>query len=358
MKHVANKVAPDTGELAEGAAATIKVPPTDELPEPPPPDLGRRMIQPRTLLGFLIAAVALYFFFKRGFDLDFHEVWGEIQRASIPIFLLAIGIYYTSFFFRTLRWQTLLANVGYSRANNVPMPSTFGLGEILYLSWFANCVTVARLGDAYRGYMLKRAAGVSFTVTLGTILAERLVDLVVLAGLLAISIFGAFRGTLPPGVEQVLIAGVGIAVIGTVGLASLRRLRPLIERLLPDRIFQHYAGVERGIIGSIRQVPRLITLSVAGWLVEGLTLYFTALSLGARISLLGALAVALVASLLSTIPFTPSGLGFTEAGMVLVLKQLGMDDTTAGAVALLNRLINYWSIVLFGAVLYIFSRKK
>jgi hypothetical protein len=47
--------------------------------------------------------------------------------------------------------------------------------------------------------MLKRSAGVSFTVTIGTILAERLIDLVVLAGLMAVSIFVAFRGILPPG---------------------------------------------------------------------------------------------------------------------------------------------------------------
>jgi uncharacterized protein (TIRG00374 family) len=61
---------------------------------------------------------------------------------------------------------------------------------------------------------------------------------------------------------------------------------------------------------------------------------------------------------LTTIPFTPAGLGFTEAGMVLILKQLGLDDNAAGAIALLNRVVNYWSIVVFGAILYIFSRKK
>jgi hypothetical protein len=44
--------------------------------------------------------------------------------------------------------------------------------------------------------------------------------------------------------------------------------------------------------------------------------------------------------------------------MVLVLTRLGLDTNTAGAVALLNRVINYWSIVAIGSVLYIFSRKK
>jgi uncharacterized protein (TIRG00374 family) len=61
------------------------------------------------------------------------------------------------------------------------MPSAFGLTRIMYLAWFTNCITVARLGDAYRGYLLKKAMGVSFAVTLGTVLAERLLDLLVMA---------------------------------------------------------------------------------------------------------------------------------------------------------------------------------
>lgn len=333
-------------------------PAAEEATTDAPPDIGKRVFQPRTLLGFVIAAVALYLFYKRGFDLDFSEVWAQMRRASAPILILALIVYYSSFIFRTLRWQTLLGNVGYSRENGVPLPSAWGLSEILYLSWFANCVTVARLGDAYRGYMLKRSAKVSFTVTLGTIFAERLVDLVVLAGLMAVSVFAAFRGVLPTGAEQALIGGVALAAIGLLGLASLPRLRPLIERLLPERLFRHYAGVESGLVGSLRRLPQLTGYSVAGWLIEGTTLYLTATALGAHLSIVGAIVVALVASLLTTIPFTPAGLGFTEAGMVLILKQLGLDDTTAGAVALLNRVINYWSIVVFGALLYIFSRKK
>jgi uncharacterized protein (TIRG00374 family) len=333
-------------------------PAAEEATTDTPPDIGKRVFQPRTLIGFVIAAVALYLFYKRGFDLDFSEVWAQMRRASAPILILTVIVYYSSFIFRTLRWQTLLGNVGYSREQGVPMPSAWGLGEILYLSWFANCVTVARLGDAYRGYMLKRSAGVSFTVTLGTIFAERLVDLVVLAGLMAVSVFAAFRGVLPTGAEQALIGGVALAAIGLLGLASLPRLRPLIERLLPERLFRHYSGVESGLVGSLRRLPQLTGYSVAGWLIEGATLYLTATALGARLSIVGAIVVALVASLLTTIPFTPAGLGFTEAGMVLILKQLGLDDTTAGAIALLNRVINYWSIVVFGAILYIFSRKK
>jgi len=344
-----------TPEGDEPRAATT---PAEETVIGAPPEIGRRIFQPRTIIGFLIAIAVLYFFYRRGFNLDFGEVWAKMRSANGPLLVFTFFVYYSSFIFRTLRWQLLLGNVGYSRKAGVPMPSTLGLGEILYLSWFANCVTVARLGDAYRGYMLKRSAGVSFTVTMGTILAERLLDLVVLTGLMAVSVFAAFRGSLPPEAESALIGGVILAAVGLIGLASLRHLRPLIERILPERLFRHYHGVESGIIGSLKGIPQLTGFSIAGWMIEAITLWLTARSLDAPLSIVGAMVVALVASLLTTIPFTPAGLGFTESGMVLVLGRLGLDPNLAGAVALLNRVINYWSIIVIGAILYLFSRKK
>jgi uncharacterized protein (TIRG00374 family) len=356
----------DTERRAAGDAAAAR-PPADPVLTPTPaatpeegapPALGARVLRPRTLLTFLVALAALYFFYRSGLDLDLREVWARMRGASPGLLALACAVYYSSFLFRALRWRTLLGNVGYSRADGHPIPSTVGLAEILYLSWFVNCVTIARAGDAYRGYMLKRAAGVSFAITLGTILAERLVDLLVLAALLSAAALAAFGGALPTAANQALLGGLVLSAVGLAGLLLLRRLRPLAERLLPRRLHGHYGRLERGIVGSFRRIPLLVALSVAGWLIEGLTLYYTAAAVGASLGLAGAIVVALVSSLLTIVPFTPAGLGVTEAGTVLVLTQLGLDPTTAGAVALLSRLINYWSIVALGFVLYLFSGKK
>jgi uncharacterized protein (TIRG00374 family) len=68
--------------------------------------------------------------------------------------------------------------------------------------------------------------------------------------------------------------------------------------------------------------------------------------------------VALAAALLTSVPITPSGLGFTEGGMIIILGWLGLDTYTASAITLLFRIINYWSIIVFGLVIYLFSRRS
>lgn len=348
------------GKRAQGTIELSKPPdkaPAQDAAGTPP--LGRRIFSVRNVASFLLAVAVLYLMYREFLGVDWGEAWASVRGANAWFFALAFVIFYCSFPLRALRWKALLANVGYSREAGRPVPSTLGLTRIMYLAWFANCVTIARLGDAYRGYLLKREAGVSFTVTLGTVLAERLLDLLVLATMMEAGVLVVFGGSLPAEAVQALAAGLILSVVGIIGLLSMRRFRWAFERILPKRLYAHYLRLEHGVVGSFRgRLPQLVGLSVAGWVLEGAALYATAAAVGAPVSIAGALVVALAASLLSTVPITPAGLGFAEAGMVVMLGWLGLDVATATAATLLFRIINYWSIVAFGFVLYVFGRER
>ncbi len=164
--------------------------------------------------------------------------------------------------------------------------------------------------------------------------------------------------TLPREAYFALVVALALSVVGVLGLLAMRQLRGKLERLLPARFHGYYERFERGTFDSLRRVPLLVAYSIAGWLIEGATLYVVAAAIGAPVSVAGALVVGLVASLLTTIPITPSGLGFVEAGMVVALQWLGLDTGAAGAVALLTRVVNYWSIVFGGCALYVFGAHK
>jgi uncharacterized protein (TIRG00374 family) len=321
------------------------------------PPLGRRVFRLRNLASFLLALVVLYLVYRQLLGLDWGQVLASVRGANAGLFTLAFLVFYGTFFLRALRWKALLGNVGYSHAADRPMPSAFGLTRIMYLAWFANCVTVARLGDAYRGYLLKKATGVSFAVTLGTVLAERLLDLLVLAATMGAGVMVLFGGSLPTQASQALAAGLVLSAVGVVGLLAVRRFRWAFELVLPKRLHAHYFRLEHGVIDSFRsRLPLLVAYSVAGWVMEGMTLYAVAAAVGAPVSVAGALVVALAASLLTTVPITPSGLGLTEAGVLVMLGWMGLDAPTASAITFLFRVINYWSIVVLGFLLYVFSR--
>jgi uncharacterized protein (TIRG00374 family) len=324
------------------------------------PSLGGRILSLRNGASVLLALVVLYLVYRQFLSLDWREVWTSVRGASAVLFALALVIFYCSFPLRAARWKTLLANVGYDATTRPLMPSTSGLTRIMYVAWFVNCVTIARLGDAYRGYLLKKEAGVSFTVTLGTVLAERLLDLLVMGMMVGVGVVVVFGRSLPTEAAQALIVGLILSGIGAIVLLAMRRFGWAFERVLPKRLHVYYSRLEHGVVDSLRgKLPLLVVYSAAGWVLEGAALYVTAASLGAPVSVLAALVVALAASLLTAVPITPAGLGFTEAGMLVMLQWwLGLDLPTATAVTLLFRIINYWSIVVFGSFiyLYIFAR--
>ena len=347
-----------TGRRAQGTiemSKTVAKTPGDGVASGTP-RLGGRILSLRNVASVLLALAVLYLVYRQFLGLDWREVWTSVRGASAVLLGLALVVFYCSFPLRAARWKTLLANVGYDATTRPLMPSTFGLTRIMYIAWFANCVTIARLGDAYRGYLLKKEADVSFTVTLGTVLAERLLDLLVMGMMMGVGVVVVFGGSLPTEAAQALVAGLILSGIGVIVLLTMRRFGWAFERALPKRLHAHYSRLEHGVVDSLRgKLPLLVVYSAAGWVLEGAALYVVAASLGAPVSVLAALVVALAASLLTAVPITPAGLGFTEAGMLVMLQWwLGLDLPTATGVTLIFRIINYWSIVVFGTFLYLF----
>ncbi len=326
-----------------------------------PISLRARLFDFKTLLGFAIS-FAIIIFFVLTVKVDFGAIWDNILRVQ-PLWLVAaFGIYYLAFVVRGVRWRLLLQNAGFDREHGVELPPLPGLIEILFLSWFVNCLVPAKLGDAYRGYLLKKNSRASFSRTLGTIFAERIADVLVLFGLLCAGGLVAFSKVERKLGDISIVFVFGLILVGLiiVGLVALRFYPHQIEKLVPVRYRDFFHRFQQGTVSSFRSSTqlKLYALTTLVWLCEGARLYFVLQGLNINLGLSVVVFIALASSLLTTIPFTPAGLGAVEGTMVFVLTTFGVEKNLAGSVTILDRVISYWSIILIGAVLYLFSKKK
>jgi uncharacterized membrane protein YbhN (UPF0104 family) len=325
--------------------------------------LWERLRSPRTLISFAMA-LAIVIFLLRGLNIDLATTWGYIRQANPWLLLLGLGVFYLTFPLRAVRWRMLLRNadvpVDEGRHTWASLPA---LMEYLYLSWFANCIVPAKLGDAYRGYLLKRNGGVSFSTAFGTIFAERLLDMIGLFGMLVLSAWFTFGARMPEGTQIVFAFG-GLLVVAILGgLAGMRWLSPLIRRIIPLRFLGFYIRFESAALKSFSPaiLPRLVLLTAGVWLLEGFRLFFVIEALGpemATLSLSAIVFVALASSLLTALPITPAGLGVVEGTITVVLTLFGVDKHLGIAVTFLDRLINFWSIVVGGLIVYLLSKRK
>jgi uncharacterized membrane protein YbhN (UPF0104 family) len=239
-------------------------------------------------------------------------------------------------------------------------PRVHHLTHIYLLAWFANCIAPAKLGDVYRGYLLNRRNGASFARTFGTILSERCIDVIVLMTLLVISGLFTFHGSVPPALHWTFLGGAVLLACAVGGLVLLLFFGQHAQRRLPLRIQPHYARVKEGILTSftLRSIPPILGFSLTIWLLEGVRVLAIVYAVGLKLTIAESLFVALLASLLTTFPITPAGLGAVEGGTIVALKLLGFSATTAGVVTLIDRGIAYWSIVLVGGILWLVSARR
>ncbi len=330
---------------------------SDTNGEQAPRGLESSLFTPRTIISFAFALIVLYLVISRT-DIDFDESLRQIRRANYWYFAAALFMYYVTFVLRGWRWKGMLGSAGISESTGHPMPTLSGMFQIMTLSWFANSVLPARMGDAYRCYLMKRRANASFGISLGTMLAERLIDLIVLVGMLLLAGAVVYGTQTPDQAQQAFLAGGGVVLLVIVGVSVLWLVRQRIENLMPARIVQHYQRVRDGLFDSLGQPVRPVGVSILLWLCDGLRVLFVALSLGEHIPYHAAIMVALLSALVSTIPITPAGLGFVEGIMIWALTSIGVASSTAAAIALLDRLVTYGSLLIIGGIVYLWVLRK
>jgi uncharacterized protein (TIRG00374 family) len=290
-------------------------------------------------------------------QLDYRESLQAISQTNPFLYAVAFIAFYLSFVVRAVRWEVLLRNTGEE--------TRFGkLFHIIILAWFANCVLPAKMGDFYRAYLMRRQTRVSGSKALGTIFSERALDFLVLMTLLVISGLISFNLAVPQRFRLALVVGLLISLALLAVLAALRFSRTLsnsLAGLLPEQVRERAGRFRRGLVSAFHgQIPLLLGLTVTVWLAESARLYLVVLALPLHVSLNPAqvMFIALVASLLTTIPALPGGLVLVEGGIIAVLAFFGMSTGQAFTVAILDRIISYWSLIVIGLVVFLLSRQR
>lgn len=136
----------------------------------------------RSFLNYGLSAIlAIIFLYIAFYNVDFGEVLRLVSGASI--FWMAAFI--SSFFFghviRTLRWKVILNSV----KPHVSFKHLFGA---LMVGYGVNCVT-PKLGEISRAVLLGRWENLSRSSMLGTIIVERVIDIVALGIAVIISAY-------------------------------------------------------------------------------------------------------------------------------------------------------------------------
>ena len=260
---------------------------------------------------YLGLAVSVLFLALLLWQVDFDELRMSLRDVD-PLWLLpAIPAYALALWFRALRWRTLL-----KPSIDIGSRDVF---ELMVIGLAANNILPVRAGELIRAGLLQRQHGGRWTIGFGTILVERVLDGLVLAAMLAVTIAFA-GGTALLGLVAVLA---GVAFVFATALLVALALRPSLIvafarrliGLLPARVRPMLVGWVAGFIEGMTTLSGrrawfvVVFYTTASWLAEAAVYWSVGVGFGLDVPVYIYPAAVAASNLALAAPSTAAGVG-------------------------------------------------
>ncbi len=320
----------------------------------------------RTMVGVLIAALFIYFAFR---GISFKSLFHDALRANYWILILTVLIVLLSHFFRALRWRVMLQEL----KEDISLIDTWGSIMVGYL--FNNFIP--RLGEIIRGYTTGRIEKVSVSGVFGTIVLERLFDMLSTGILFGVALF-LYHGGLIESFPLLRVAGIilvagSLLVGGVLYAASIsekiqKMTMRIITAVLPKKFAHKVESILLSFLSSFRLLRSGKRVGVVSfytamiWIVYIFTMYvpFFAFPFGATLHLTfyDAFLLLLVTTIAWSIP-SPGGMGVYHLLVSQALVAIsGVSKPEALTYATLTYFFGYIAITIVGSIFaFIFMRR-
>jgi uncharacterized protein (TIRG00374 family) len=307
----------------------------------------KKVLKTALPIGLGVALVAYSYLITSAEDRT--QIVKYIKEADPFWILLSLGIGFLSHLSRAIRWNYLLEPLGYKPRirNNL----------LLVLSaYFAN-LGIPRSGEVLRATGLSTYEGVPFQKGFGTIVTERVIDVIMLLLVILIALFSQTRiisGYLEEsGVG--LGASIGVILIGIVGLFGMLALLKRSSNPFFLKIRDFLRGLLEGVMSIFHMRHK--------WAFIGHTLFIWACYVGMfwvikftipeTISLsFGQLLVAFVAGAFA-MSATNGGIGLYPIAVSKAITLFGISTVSGDAFGWIMWISQTLMVVLFGTISFL-----
>lgn len=322
------------------------------------------------MISLLIAAGLLWYVFK---DFDLTTLFNKLREVDYRWVALAIVVFLMSHTLRAYRWNIMLYPLGFRHL------TTFRTLLAVMVGYFANLI-IPRMGEVSRCGMLKKTDDIPITTSLGTVVAERLVDLFCLFTamlLLFILEFGrlnefilSFLGEKLSAIQQnvgVIYILIGVAVVLILLFFMLRNV--IKKSLAQNKLMIKLRNLGREVLKGLTSISRIENKAgfwvstLAIWLCYYMMSYvvFFALPETSSLGWRAGLAVLVMGSLGMAAP-VQGGFGTFHALVSGVLLLYGVAEQEGVLFATLIHSMQTISFIIFGGISFfiasVLSTKK
>ena len=302
-------------------------------------DLAKK---PKTITGIVISLAGIYWAFK---DFNFIDFKQSIQQIDSVYFLFATIFLWGSVWLRGLRWKWLF------KESSSPSVSSLYRAELI--GYFGNNVLPLRLGELLRTYIVGKENNFSKSFVFGTVVIERLMDM------LALTFFGIILLFLYPFEEEwisdYLLKGGAVILIIILTLTILSRFKP---NNTDNKFLSILNQMLDGLLSIRKQrvIPVVIS-SLLIWSIYLLDVYFIQRAFQFELNWTQSLTVLVISSLALSIPSAPGMIGTFHAAVKYTMVDLfAFTPNEGNSFAILMHAYGYILFTLLGAYYFLKSQ--
>jgi len=274
-----------------------------------------------------------------------------------PVFIVAaIMVLGIDYFLRLLRWRWMLRLAG----------SSIGLKDCarpFFIGFALNNLLPLRAGDIARVVSFGDLIGISGARILGTLVTERLFDLLVLLTMLGVSLawvpaggdtltwVGPIWTTAGAGMLGLVCGSLVLVTIPNVSIALSWLLRHMLGEHLGQRVMHQVIQLRSTLVllGNPRALGGFIALSITAWVLEGFVFAFVFLALEKDTS--GAWLAMAAGNLGTLLPGAPGHFGTFDFFAMKGLMAFNIEQDSAAFTVVFVHLILWVPVTLVGLVL-------
>lgn len=282
-------------------------------------------------------------------DLSWAEVQAELGAIHYAWVVCALAIYWVELALRIVRWRVLLLPL----RQTLPYTS---VATAFMAGYAANNVLPAKLGEPFRADLLGRLGEVSRMSALGSIIVERMFDMVVVLGMTAwgVLMVSSLRLDTLADVNRGLLALLFPFLCLAAGLYFLvtRKRNVLVVRLnaMSEKIRNLITGLN--VPGGAASQFGLCVLTLLIWGLNSCAMWSMLMALEVQLTASQTVMLIGLTGIAAAIPAAPAGIGTLQYAFFLAAVLYDFPASAALVASALVQIVLLGSVTLAGALAY------
>ena len=305
-----------------------------------------------TALGLVVTAGLIWLMWRQ---VDVALLLGAIGRVSAVDVAVALALIAAAYAVKIARWRTMLLALAPAGR---PDPGVLIHAETFVGSIALNNLLPLRAGDLARVFAFQQHLGVAPGATLGIMVVERVLDLLLLLGVLAVVTAVMPAGTVPPQISTPLAVTVAAGALAGVAVVAFAGPIGRLISSLADR-FDHAwlraaCGLATGSLATIAaqtagwRLHRLVALTALAWSLEGGLYVVTAQAMHLDQPLAAGYFAFALATLSTLLPSSPGYFGTFHVFAMLGARAFGASANDAAAFSIVTHMLHWLPMTLVG----------